>query len=128
MSGSDRIRKTVSAYFSTLSAMDVEAWLALFASDGTGHDPGIPLLVGHDQLRSYFNGLLVHFSAFSAAHEEIFLCDSGAAVRWRVRATTKSGTTVEFAGIEVFEMNGGGQIQRARAYWDPAGLGAQLSG
>ncbi len=128
MHSSDKIRKTVSAYFSTLSAMDVEAWLGLFASDGTGHDPRIPVLVGHDQLRSYFNGLLTHFSAFSAAHEEIFLCDSGAAVRWSVRATTKSGRAVEFAGIEVFEMNGGGQIQRARAYWDPAGLGAQLQG
>jgi steroid Delta-isomerase len=108
--------------------MDVEAWLALFEPDATGHDPGIPLLVGHDGLRSFFDGLLAHFTAFSTTPGEIFLCDRGAAAQWSMRATTKAGREVAFSGIEVFEVSAGGKIQGVRAYWDSAELAAQLQG
>jgi ketosteroid isomerase-like protein len=126
MLSNEAIRQVVSAYFTTLSAMDADAWLALFAEDATGHDPGSPPLVGHADLGRYVRGLLDVFQAFSVVHEDIFLCDSGAAARWSGRGTTKSGREVSFGGVEVFEVNASGKLQRARAYWDAAGLMAQL--
>ena len=128
MISNDTIRNVVSSYFSTLSAMDIDAWLALFEEEATGHDPGIPLLVGPDQLRAFAGGLVGIFATFSALPEEIFLCDSGAAVRWNARGTTKDGREVTFSGIEVFEVGAEGKIRWARAYWDPAGLMARLKG
>lgn len=122
----DSIRTTVSAYFTTLSAMDVDAWLALFEPDATAHDPGPTVLAGHEQLRGYVDALLTAFSAFSLVHDEIFACDAGAAVRWQARATTKSGDELAFSGIETFEIGATGKIRQARAYWDPAQLHARL--
>jgi steroid Delta-isomerase len=122
----ETIRKAVNAYFTTLSAMDADAWLAVFAEGAIGYDPGSPPLVGREGLGRYVRGLLESFKAFSVTPEAIFTCDSGAAVRWSARGTVMNGREVAFDGIEVFEVDAEGKIQWARAYWDPASLGAQM--
>ena len=120
----------VARFYAALRANDVEAWLATFAPDAVSLDPvGTPPVQGHLALRRFFGDLLASFSRFDGLTEdETFLAGDAVAVRWTGRGLSRLGQPVVFTGIDVFELNGAGTIQRLRAYFDLTSLARQLQG
>jgi steroid delta-isomerase len=118
---------TVSAYFAAIRAMDKAAWVATFAQDGENHDPyGSPPNRGHAALGAFFDGIVGMTSSIGLHEDHVYVSGSGAAVKWTGRGVGKNGKPFIFEGIDVFEMNERGKIQRLLAYWDPSKLMAQL--
>src|SRR5215510_3869710 len=121
------IARAIKDYFAALRAMDQEAWVSTFAEDAVSHDPyGAPPIVGHQKLREFFQTITGAFKEVGLTEKEIFIAGTGAAVKWTGSGTSKQGRSVNFEGIDVFEVNPEGKIQTLYAYWNPAEMVAQL--
>jgi steroid delta-isomerase len=107
--------------------MDETAWVNTFADDAVSHDPvGSPPIIGHQKLSEFYQSIAAAFTEVSLTEQEVFIAGNGAAVKWIGRGTSKQGKQVQFEGIDVFEVNESGKIQKLRAYWNPAEMVAQL--
>ena len=119
--GQDQVSSVVARFYAALRANDVEAWVSLFAADATARDPvGTPPLRGHDKLRDFLSGVLRQFETFGLTEEEVFGVPGGAGVRWTGSGRGRNGRDVTFRGIDVFGIDGEGQITSLDAYWDAA--------
>ncbi|MEK6662955.1 MAG: nuclear transport factor 2 family protein [Pseudomonadota bacterium] len=122
-----KVEQGVAAYFAALSAMDEAGWLAVFARNGALHDPAdAPPCIGEEALRGFFRAASGAFASLSIRPENLFVCGSQAAVKFHGEGVGKNGRAVSFDGIDLFDMNVEGRIQRVRGYWDAAALFAQL--
>ena len=118
----------VAAYFATIRAMDVDAFVAMFAADGISHDPvGAPPHVGHAAIRQFAEGIFGLFETVGLTEDQVFVGGNGAAVKWTGRGRGKNGAAVTFEGVDVIELNDAGTIQLMRAYWDPAPVLAKIT-
>ena len=123
----EAIRKVVSDYFAATRAMDIEAWLATFADNAISYDPvGGPPIEGHDSLRQFFQGIMGAFEKVGLKEDKVFISGNGAAVLWTGHGVGKNGREVSFEGIDVFEINEDGKIQKMWGYWAPAAMMAEL--
>lgn len=123
----DSIHKVVADYFAAIRALDAEQWVATFAEDAVSKDPyGSQELAGHDALRQFFLGIAGGFETLSFTEESVFVSGDRAAVKWSASGVGKNGRPVTFEGIDVFEVNGAGKIQKLWAYWDPSEMMATL--
>ncbi|AKG23779.1 nuclear transport factor 2 family protein [Calothrix sp. 336/3] len=123
------IEAIVRSYYENLAAMNPEAVLAHFAADAISHDPvGEPPAKVHEGFKEFIGRLQMVFESLETAIESIFFAPNSAAVKWTTQGISKSGKTVTFAGITIFEMNEDGKIHTTRAYWNPAAMLAQLRG
>lgn len=121
------IQKVVADYFAATRAIDGEAWIATFADDAVSHDPvGALPMQGKDALREFFAGIAGAFETVGLTEESVFVSGNSAAVKWTGRGVGKNGREVTFEGIDVFEINEEGKIQRMWAYWNPAAMMAEL--
>jgi steroid Delta-isomerase len=115
-------------YFAAVNSLDREAYLACFSEDAVVMDPyGGRVLEGRDGLNKFFNGMERTWNTFAMTPQEYFISGNRAAVRWNSEATAKSGKTAQFAGINVFNVNEDGLIDRMEGYWDAAAMMAQIS-
>lgn len=123
----EAIEAVVATYFTNIAAMNPEAWLETFAADALSYDPvGNPPTKVHEGFREFFGQLQAVFERLESITEHIFVAGNEAAVKWTTRGISKSGKTVTFEGITVFEINNEGKIQTTRAYWNPAEMVSQL--
>lgn len=123
----DVIEKVVSDYFAATRTMSMEDWIDTFADNAISYDPvGGPPLEGHDSLRQFFQGITQAFETVGLTEDKVFISGNGAAVMWTGRGVGKNGREITFEGIDVFEVNEKGKIQRLWAYWNPAAMMAQL--
>ena len=123
------IEAIVAAYFTNMAAMNPEDWLEHFAEDAISYDPvGHPPTKVHEGFREFFGQLQGVFDQLKSTTEHIFIGGNEAAVKWIIQGKSKSGKSVNFEGITVFEINDAGKIQTTRAYWNPAEMIAQLRG
>lgn len=119
--------KVIADYFAATRAMDGEAWLATFADDAVSSDPvGAPPMQGKEALGQFFAGIAGAFETVGLTEDSIFISGNGAAVKWTGRGKGRNGREVTFEGIDVFEINEDGLIQRMWAYWNPAKMMAEL--
>lgn len=123
----DVISRAIRSYFDAINALDQDAWVNTFAHDAVSNDPvGAPPIVGHQKLGEFFQSIAGAFKELSLNPDQIFIAGNGAAVKWTGRGTSKQGKSVKFEGIDVFEVNQSGRIERLNAYWNPAEMVAQL--
>ena len=123
----EAIEAVVTAYFAHMATLDPEGWVDFFAEDAISHDPvGHPPVKVHEGFREFFERLQGVFEQLEATPENIFVAENEAAVKWTMRGESKSGKSVTFEGITVFQMNDAGKIQTTRAYWNPVAMLAQL--
>jgi acyl-CoA synthetase (AMP-forming)/AMP-acid ligase II/ketosteroid isomerase-like protein len=121
------ISRAIKGYFAALRAMDQKAWVDTFAADAVSHDPvGAPPLEGHEKLAEFFQSVTTAFREVGLTEDEIYIAGNSAAVKWTGRGISQGGRKVHFEGIDVFEINEAGKIQRLHAYWNPAEMMAQL--
>lgn len=125
----ERMKTTVNAYFAAIRELNVDAWLRTFATDAVSHDPvgGMPL-EGHAALRGFFEAVAGGFRSIDIRGDQIFVAGQSAAVKWTLHGVGKNGKKATAEGIDVFEFNEHGKIQRLFGYWDPAAMMAQLAG
>lgn len=116
------LESTIQRYFAAASSDDpVEGMVACFAADCVSQDPvDGPVLQGHAELRQGLQALVALFSRLELTADFVAIVGREAAVQWSGRGVGRNGCEVAFAGIDLFEFNGDGQIQRLRGYWDPA--------
>ncbi len=121
------ISQAVRDYFKAIRDMNEDAWISTFAPDAVSNDPvGSPPMVGHQRLAEFFQSIAGAFETVGLTEDQIFIAGNGAAVKWTGRGTSKQGKSVHFEGIDIFEINESGKIQKIYAYWNPAEMVAQL--
>jgi ketosteroid isomerase-like protein len=123
----EQIRAVIESYYTNVAAMNAEGVLPNFAEDAISHDPvGEPPAKVHEGFSEFIGRLQAVFISLETAIESIFISGNSAAVKWKTQGVSKTGKSVIFEGITVFEMNDDGKIQTTRAYWSPAQMIAQL--
>jgi steroid delta-isomerase len=121
------VSKAIKTYFAAIRAMDIPAIVNTFAEDAVSHDPvGAPPIVGHQKLTEFFQSITAAFEEVGLTEDQVFVAGTGAAVKWTGTGISKQGNKVRFEGIDVFDVNEAGKIQRLYAYWNPAEMVAQL--
>ncbi|NDJ85072.1 MAG: nuclear transport factor 2 family protein [Chloroflexi bacterium] len=117
------------AYMHALNSLDVDAYLALFASDSVVRDPyGVAEFVGESGLRKFFDGMLKTWQHFEMRADNFY--PGGAdrlAMRWSVSATAKNGKTAEFSGVNVFTFDGD-TLASLDGYWHMHSMLQQIRG
>jgi steroid Delta-isomerase len=122
-------QRTVDRYFGAIAALDEDAFVATFAADGVSYDPvGAEPSAGEEGLRRFFAGITGTFREMVLTPDDTFHAGGRVAVRWTGRGESHEDVTVEYAGIDLFEIDDEGRITRLWAYWDPRELFAQLRG
>lgn len=123
----EAIETVIAAYFANIAAMNPEGWIENFAEDAVSYDPvGEPPTKIHEGFRQFIGQLQAVFEKLEPTTEHIFVAGNEAAVKWTMRGLSKSGKSVTFEGITIFEINEASKIQTTRAYWNPAQMVAQL--
>lgn len=121
------IKQVIADYFANIAEMNPEGWIDNFAEDAVSYDPvGEPPTKVHEGYRQFIGQLQAVFEKLEATTEHIFIAANEAAVKWTMDGLSKSGKSVKFEGITIFEVNAEGKIQTTRAYWSPAQMIAQL--
>lgn len=113
--------QAVTEYFAAIRAGDVERWVNTFAPDAISHDPvGTPPMQGHAALRQFLTHIGASFQSVSLTEDAIFANGNSAAVKWTGKATSHSGKSVNFEGVDVIDCNDKGKITLVRAFWNAA--------
>lgn len=121
------VSKAIKTYFAAIGAMDIPAIVNSFAEDAVSHDPvGALPIEGHQKLTEFFQSITAAFKEVGLTADQVFVAGTGAAVKWTGSGISKNGNKVRFEGIDVFDVNEAGKIQRLYAYWNPAEMVAQL--
>jgi len=124
-----RVEAAVIDYFRTISSRDKSAWISLFDKSAVLHEPvGATPAEGREGLEQVWQVFTGPFATLTLASDEVFYSGSGAAARWSAKASAASGTSTDFSGITVFEVDQDGRIQTVMSYWDPAAVLIQLAG
>lgn len=119
---------TSDRYFSALKEIDGDAYIACFSEDAEVHDPyGSQPFVGRIGLEKWFHGLDRTWQSFDIEPLNSFTSGDRIAVQWKAEATSKSGKSATFKGINVFTINEDGLIDRQESYWDMSDMIAQIS-
>jgi steroid delta-isomerase len=122
------VRKSISAYFAAVSMLDSAAFAGTFHEQGETSDPaGTPPHRGRAAIQAWFESLAGLFEEVSMEPSRVFLRQGHAAVLWSAQGTGRNGRQVMFAGITAFELDPEGEILRARGYWNPEPVIAELS-
>ncbi len=125
----EQIKGIIDSYYTNLAAMNTEGVLTNFAEDAISHDPvGEPPAKVHEGFGEFIGRLKTVFDNLATNTESIFIAGNSAAVKWKTIGASKTGKTIIFEGITIFEINDNGKIQTTRAYWSPAEMIAQLRG
>ncbi|HEU0252916.1 MAG TPA: nuclear transport factor 2 family protein [Pyrinomonadaceae bacterium] len=107
--------------FAGLVAFDAPRVVQHFAPDAVLEDPvGTPPMVGTQAISAYlatFPTLFDHMKLYSL---DIKVGGQEAAVKWRLRFTTKTGHTFFLEGIGYFKFNENGKIQTEKEFFDLA--------
>jgi steroid Delta-isomerase len=122
------IQRVVAEYFAATRDMDLDAWLSTFALDAISYEPESLALTSHAALSQFFQNIASAFEKVGLQEESIFITGNQAAVKWTGYGVGKNGRAVTFEGIDVFEVNEVGKIQKMWAYWNPLAMIAQLQG
>jgi steroid delta-isomerase len=122
----ETIKQVIVDYFAATRAMDLEAWLATFADDAISYEPETSPLASYAALSQFFQNIAGLFEQVGLTEEDIFITGNQAAVKWKGQGVGKNGKAVIFEGIDIFEVNNAGKIQKMWGYWNPAAMMAQL--
>lgn len=121
------ISRTVRDYFAAICDMNIDACVNSFAEDAVHRDPvDAPAINGHEEIRRFFEGITGALKEVKMTADHVFITSRGAAVKWTGTGVGKNGRSVRFEGIDVFEINEDGKIQKLFAYWNPQELMMQL--
>lgn len=115
--------------FAGLVAFDVQRVTSHFADDAVLEDPvGTPPMQGKAAIAAYLATFPTLFNQLKLYSLDVTVCGQEAAVKWRLRFTTKTGHVFFLNGVGIFKLNEEGKIQSEKEYFDLAYFVAQLQG
>ena len=106
---------------------DVEPIAALYAEDsqaGNVLDPN--RFRGPDGARQFWSEYRGTFGEVKSIFRNIIAAGERVALEWTTRGTSFDGAPLEYSGVTVLE-TAGEWVTRSCAYFDPGGLGRQVS-
>ena len=116
---SQQIEAVLEDAFAGLVAFDAQRVVNNFASDAVLEDPvGTPPMVGTQAITSYLESFPTLFNQMKLYSLDIKPRGQEAAVKWRIRFTTKSGHVFFLEGIGYFKFNQEGKIQLEKEFFD----------
>ncbi len=122
-----QIEAVIEDAFAGLVAFDVQRVVNNFAPDAVLEDPvGTPPMQGTQAIAAYLETFPTIFSQMKLYSLDIKVRGQEAAVSWRLRFTTRTGTVFFLEGIGFFKLNQDGKIQTEREFFDLAYFLEQL--
>ena len=122
-----QIEAVIEDAFAGLVAFDVQRVINNFASDAVVEDPvGTPPIQGTQAIAAYLGTFPSLFSQIKLYSLDVKVCGQEAAVKWRLRFTTKTGNVFFLEGVGNFKFDQAGKIQSEREFFDLAYFLAQL--
>ncbi|MEU9075831.1 nuclear transport factor 2 family protein [Kitasatospora sp. NPDC004745] len=121
--------KAVLQFFEASQSADADRWADAFAEDALFHDPvGTEPIKGREAIRTFIKSVIPNFDPFLGLTPlEAHNVGEFTAVSWHGAAVAKDGKPVNWSGINVYQLNGEGLIQEAKAYFNHAIFAAQLA-
>jgi ketosteroid isomerase-like protein len=124
---SQQIEAVVEDAFAKLVAFDAQGLISHYASDAVLEDPvGTPAMVGTQAITAYLESFPTLFNQMKLYSLDVKTGGQEAAVKWRLRFTTKSGHVFFLEGIGFFTFNQQGKIQSEKQFFDLAYFLEQL--
>src|SRR5215212_2007782 len=106
------IEAVIEDAFAGLVAFDVPRVMNNFAADAVLEDPvGTPPMQGTQAITAYLETFPTLFSQMKLYSLDIKVRGQEAAVKWRIRFTTRMGNVFFLEGIGFFKLNQGGKIE-----------------
>jgi len=116
---SEQIEAVIEDAFAGLVAFDVQRVINNFASDAVLEDPvGTPPMQGTQAIAAYLETFPTVFNQMKLYSLDIKVRGQEAAVKWRIRFTTKTGNVFFLEGIGFFKLNQEGKIELEREFFD----------
>ncbi len=123
-----KIADIINASQDALVERDVDRYLSFMAEDIVINDPSAPRTTGRDGARKFMEGLLGLCSEIAFVDRKVFVVGRSAAMRFALRCRTASGKEALIEGVDIFEVNEAGLIQRCTSYYDPSPMAALMGG
>lgn len=124
-----QIEAVIEDAFAGLVAFDVQRVVNHFAADAVLEDPvGTPPMQGTQAIAAYLETFPTLFNQMKLYSLDIKVGGQEAAVKWRLRFTTKTGKVFFLEGIGFFQFNQEGKIQTEKEFFDLAYFLDQLQG
>ena len=123
----EQIEAVIEDAFAGLVTFDAPRLLQHYADDAVLEDPvGTPAMVGKQAIADYLAAFPTLFSQMKLYSLDIKPGGQEAAVKWRLRFTTKTGKTFFLEGIGWFQFNQAGKVQHEKQFFDLAYFLSQL--
>lgn len=118
------IEARLAEYREALETMETDRWVGQYAENATVEDPvGGPVHSGHDQLRTFFEGVRKNFKLLTIQPELTVIAPPEAAIKATVSGTTTKDFELKFSLISTYKFRDDGKVLQMRAFWDPSELG-----
>ena len=114
-----QVEAVIEDAFAGLVTFDVPRVMNNFAADAVLEDPvGTPPMQGAQAITAYLETFPTIFSQLKLYSLDIKVRGQEAAVKWRIRFTTKSGNVFFLEGMGFFKLNQEGKIELEREFFD----------
>jgi len=114
-----QIEAVIEDAFAGLVSFDVQRVINNFATDAVLEDPvGTPPMQGTQAITAYLETFPTLFNQLKLYSLDIKVRGQEAAVKWRIRFTTKTGNVFFLEGIGFFKLNQQGKIELEREFFD----------
>ena len=115
----EQIEAVIEDAFAGLVSFDVQRVINNFAADAVLEDPvGTPPMQGTQAITAYLETFPTLFNQLKLYSLDIKVRGQEAAVKWRIRFTTKTGNVFFLEGIGFFKLNQQGKIELEREFFD----------
>lgn len=116
---SQQIEAVIEDAFAGLVAFDVQRVVNNFSADAVLEDPvGTPPMQGTQAIAAYLASFPTLFNQMKLYSLDIKVRGHEAAVKWRIRFTTKTGNVFFLEGVGFFKLNQEGKIELEREFFD----------
>lgn len=114
-----QIEEAIEDAFAGLVAFDAQRVVSHFADDAVLEDPvGTPAMQGKEAIAAYLATFPTIFNQMKLYSLDVKVRGQEAAVKWRLRFTTKTGNVFFLEGIGYFKFNQDGKIQLEKEFFD----------
>lgn len=115
----EQMEAVIEDAFAGLVTFDVQRVVNNFAPDAVLEDPvGTPPMQGTQAITAYLETFPTIFNQLKLYSLDIRVRGQEAAVKWRIRFTTKTGTVFFLEGVGFFKFNQDGKIQTEKEFFD----------
>ena len=115
----EQIEAVIEDAFAGLVTFDVQRVTNNFSADAVLEDPvGTPPMQGTQAITAYLETFPTLFNQLKLYSLDIKVRGNEAAVKWRIRFTTKTGNVFFLEGIGFFKLNQQGKIELEREFFD----------